>query len=231
MGKQKGNKRVDFQSLTIITILILFIGLGAFALVQSLQPKDSVEEKTERVDIQITDQPVIGDSKAPVQIVEFGDFKCPSCKNFHELVYPLLKKEYIDTGKVKMVFRNLQFLGEDSMTAGMIGEAIYQQNPEAFWKYYDLIYQNQQDETKVWATPEFILPLVKKHIPEVDVNKISQEVRNKTHEKTVKDDNEYARKLMVDGVPAIYVNGIKIENPLDYKELKDTIEKELKENG
>lgn len=228
MGKKK---KIDLQSLTILTILLLFVGLGVFALFQSFQPKDASEEEVQRIHIETANQPVIGDSNAKVQIVEFGDFKCPSCKQFHSLVYPLLKKEYIDTGKVKMTFRNLQFLGEDSITAGMIGEAIYQQKPDAFWKYYDLIYKNQQDEMKVWATPEFILPLVKKHIPEVDVNKISQEVKNKTHEKTVKDDNQYARKLMIDGVPAVYVNGIKINNPLDYKELKDTIEKELKNNG
>lgn len=212
------------QSLTFITILFVFIGLGGFVLFQSIQ---SGEEK-QRVDIDVKNQPAIGNANAPVKIVEFGDFKCPSCKRFHDIVYPLLKKEYIDTGKVQLVFRNFQFIGTDSITAGMIGEAIYAQKPEAFWKYYSLIYQNQKDENTVWATPEYILPLVKKHIPEIDINKINEDVKNEKYKQEVANDNSYARSLQLDGVPAVYVNGIAIDNPLDYRELKNQIEEELK---
>lgn len=226
MAKKHKKKKIDMQSVTLLTILVLFIGIGGYAIVQSFQSDDS-KEQVKRVQINVESQPVIGDSKAPVTIVEFGDYKCPSCKNFHETVYPLLKKEYIDTGKVKMVFRNFQFLGEDSITAGMIGEAIYKQKPEAFWKYYDLIYKNQKEETTVWATPEFILPLVKKHIPEVDTNKISKEVQEKVYEQEVVKDNQYAQSLQLTGVPAVFVNGIEV-NAMDYRQLKDTIEKELK---
>lgn len=226
MAKKHKKKKIDMQSVTLLTILVLFIGIGGYAIVQSFQSDDS-KEQVKRVQINVENQPVIGDSKAPVTIVEFGDYKCPSCKNFHETVYPLLKKEYIDTGKVKMVFRNFQFLGEDSITAGMIGEAIYKQKPEAFWKYYDLIYKNQKEETTVWATPEFILPLVKKHIPEVDTNKISKEVQEKVYEQEVVKDNQYAQSLQLTGVPAVFVNGIEV-NAMDYRQLKDTIEKELK---
>lgn len=225
MSKKK-RKKIDMQSLTFITILLVFIGLGGFVLFQSLQSDNGGEKQ--RLSVDIKNQPAIGDPNAPVKIVEFGDFKCPSCKNFQEIVFPLLKKEYIDTGKVQMVFRNFQFLGEDSITAAMIGKSIYAQNPEAFWKYYDLIYRNQKDENTVWATPEFILPLVKKNIPEIDINKTSEEVKNKKYKQDVEKDNEYARSLQMDGVPAVFVNGIPVDNPLNYRELKNEIEKELK---
>ncbi len=222
---KKNRKKIDMQSLTFITILLVFIGLGGFVLFQSFL-SDSGEEK-QRVNVDIQNQPAIGDANAPVKVVEFGDFKCPSCKNFQELIYPLLKKEYIDTGKVQLVFRNFQFLGEDSITAAMIGKSIYTQNPEAFWKYYELIYRHQKDEGTVWATPEYILPLVKKNIPEIDINKTSEEVKNKKYKTEVEKDNEYARSLQLSGVPAVFVNGMPIDNPLDYRELKNVIEKEL----
>lgn len=228
MAKKPAKKKLDMQSLTLITILVVFIGLGAFTLIQSFQSGANSNEP-KRVNLNIKNQPVIGDSKAPVTIVEFGDYKCPSCKMFHDTVYPLLKKDYIDTGKVKMVFRNFQFLGQDSVTAGMIGKAIYQQNKAAFWKYYDLIYTNQQEETKVWATPEYILPLVKKEIPEVDTNKISKALKDKVYEQEIAKDNQYAQSLQLGGVPAVFVNGIPIENAQDYQQLKSTIEKELKQ--
>lgn len=220
----KKRKKMDMQSLTFLTILVIFIGLGGFVLFQSIQA-DSEEEKVVQIDIQ--NQPTIGDSKAPVTIVEFGDFKCPSCKRFHDIVYPLLKKEYIDTGKVQFVFRNFQFLGEDSITAAMIGKSIYQQNPDAFWKYYDLIYQHQKDENTVWATPEFLLPLVKKHIPEININQVNEEAKNKKYQQEIEKENNYARSLQLDGVPALFINGRPVENPLDFREIKNTIEKEL----
>jgi protein-disulfide isomerase len=179
------------------------------------------------VEINVRDQPVIGDPKAPVTLVEFGDFKCPSCKMFHDNVYPMLKKEYIDTGKVKMVFRNFQFIGQDSLTAGMIGRAIYKQKPDAFWKYYDLIYANQQNEAIAWATPEYILPLVKAEIPEVDTNKISQSLKKNTYQTDIVRDNQYAQALKIESVPTIYVNGLPVKQALDYNALKNTIEKEL----
>lgn len=222
MAQKHKKKKIDIQSITIITLLVVFIGVGIYALVQSFQPVVK-----QSVDMNISDQPVIGDPNAPVTVVEFGDYKCPACKNFHDTVYPLLKKDYIDTGKVKMVFRNFQFLGEDSITAGMIGRSIYKQKPEAFWKYYDLIYQNQQEETAVWATPEFILPLVEKHIPEVDTNQISKELKEKTYEQDVIKDNQYAQSLQLSSVPSVFVNGVEIDDSLNYRALKDEIEKEL----
>lgn len=223
----KKRRKIDVQSLTFLTILIVFIGLGGIVLFQSFIDKPESEAE-KRVQVDIRNQPMLGNSKAPVTIVEFGDFKCPSCKQFHDVVYPILKKEYIDTGKVKFVFRNFQFIGEDSITAANIAKSIYKQKPAAFWKYYDLIYQHQQDENKVWATPEYILPLVKKHIPEINLNKLNEEAKNDKYKQEIVKENQYARSLQLDGVPAVFVNGLQIENPLDFRELKNAIEKELR---
>lgn len=221
---KKNRRKIDMQSLTFLTILVLFIGLGGVVLFQSL----SADEKVKRVQIDIQNQPVLGNPKAPVTIVEFGDFKCPSCKQFHDFVYPLLKKEYVDTGKVKFVFRNFQFLGDDSITAANIGKSIYQQQPDAFWKYYDLIYRHQKDENTVWATPEYILPLVRKNIPEINLNKLNEEAKNQKYKQEIEKENQYARSLQLDGVPSVFVNGRPIDNPLDFRQLKNVIEEELK---
>lgn len=60
-----------------------------------------------RVTIAFAGRPVLGDRAAGVGIVEFSDFECPFCRRFHTTVHPLLKRDYIDTGKAQMIFRDL----------------------------------------------------------------------------------------------------------------------------
>src|SRR5688500_606459 len=55
--------------------------------------------------VSVDDDPVLGDKNAPVTIVEFSDYECPFCKRHFEQTYPQLLKDYVDTGKVKLVFR------------------------------------------------------------------------------------------------------------------------------
>ncbi|MBL7058898.1 thioredoxin domain-containing protein [Candidatus Pacearchaeota archaeon] len=59
-----------------------------------------------RIDVEIGDSPVKGDSNAPVTIVEFSDYECPYCGRHFAQTYPQLLSEYVDTGKVKMVFKD-----------------------------------------------------------------------------------------------------------------------------
>ena len=48
---------------------------------------------------------VLGDEKAPVTVIEYASMTCPHCANFHEVTYPEMKKRYIDTGKIRFIFR------------------------------------------------------------------------------------------------------------------------------
>ncbi|SHE52267.1 Protein-disulfide isomerase [Seinonella peptonophila] len=231
MAQKKAKSGIDIQSVMLFSLLIIFLGLGVFVLFDYIVKGDSTSTTTQKVEnFDYANQPRIGKTTAPIKIMEFGDFKCPTCKFFHDEVYPQLKKEYIDTGKVQMYFKNLQFLGKDSVTAGMVGESIYKLNNDAFWKYYDAIYQNQQDESKEWATPAFLLDLVKKHIPEVDVKRIEAELTAKTYEKAVVTESaEAQQKYKLTAVPSIYVNGKQLDNEvaLSYPKLKAYLEKEL----
>lgn len=224
--KQKKKSIFDMQNLMILTV-VLFLGLGVFAIFNS-NTSSSESRPQKPVQFDYSKQPAIGSPDAPVKLMEFGDFKCPACKAFHDTIYPQLKKEYIDTGKVQMHFTNYQFLGEDSITAGIAGESVYRQNPEAFWKFYESIYANQGKESVTWATPEFLTQLVKKHIPEVEAEQVAKDIKNKTYEKDVLADNDLAQKSHVESVPAIFINGKQVEQSLDYNELKNAIESELK---
>lgn len=90
----------------------------------------------------LKDAPVFGDPKAPITIVEYGDFECPVCRNFHDAIRGMLPKY----PQVKLVFKDfpLDQIHPWARTAALAGRCAYQQDPKAFWKMYDLIYDNQE---------------------------------------------------------------------------------------
>jgi protein-disulfide isomerase len=85
--------------------------------------------------------PVFGDPKAPITIVEFGDFECPVCRNFHDAVRGMLP----NYPQVKLIFKDFPIdqIHPWARTAALAGRCAYQQDPKAFWKMYDIIYDNQ----------------------------------------------------------------------------------------
>jgi protein-disulfide isomerase len=168
--------------------------------------------------------PVLGDAKAPIKIVELGDFKCPSCQYFSQEIEPQLKKDFIDKGIASLHFMNFTIIGPDSVTAALAGQAIYHQNQEAFWKFYDVIYKNQQDEKIQWATPDFLTELARKEGLSVDYDKLKQDIVSKTYQNEVDEQNAFARKNQFSSTPTILINGKKFDKVFDYNALKTAIE-------
>ena len=93
--------------------------------------------------IRMMDAPALGDPKAPVTIVEYSDFECPVCRNLHDALRSILPNY---GAKVRVIFKDfpLEQLHPWARTAAIAGRCAYQQKPEAFWKIYDLIYDNQE---------------------------------------------------------------------------------------
>ena len=84
--------------------------------------------------IGVDDDPVLGSPNAKVLMIEFGDYQCPSCRMFWKDVEPRIKKEYIDTGKVKLVFRDFPIvqIHPEALLAAMAVDCSADQN-----KYWD----------------------------------------------------------------------------------------------
>ena len=96
-----------------------------------------------RAQIQMNDAPSLGDPKAPVTLVEYSDFECPVCRNLHDALRGLLPNY---AGKIRVVFKDypIEQLHPWARTAAIAGRCAYQQDPKAFWKMYDFIYDNQE---------------------------------------------------------------------------------------
>jgi protein-disulfide isomerase len=85
--------------------------------------------------------PIYGDPKAPITIVEYSDFQCPVCRSLHDAIRGILPKY----PQVKLIFKDfpLDNIHPWAHTAALAGRCAYHQDPKAFWKLYDLIYDNQ----------------------------------------------------------------------------------------
>jgi protein-disulfide isomerase len=102
--------------------------------------KDPLAETRAHLDLK--DAPSLGDPNAPVTLVEFSDFECPVCRSLHGALRGLLP----NYPQVRVVFKDfpLESLHPWARTAALAGRCAYQQDPKAFWKVYDSIYDQQE---------------------------------------------------------------------------------------
>ena len=88
------------------------------------------------------DDPVLGSVDAPVTMIEFSDFQCPFCARFYSETLPLIKANFIDTGLVKMVYRDfpLQSIHPNAIPAAVASECADEQG--AYWEYHDILFED-----------------------------------------------------------------------------------------
>lgn len=102
--------------------------------------KDPLAETRSRIEMK--DAPALGDPEAQVTLVEFSDFQCPVCRSLHDVLRGMLPKY----PQVRVVFKDfpIDSLHPWARTAALAGRCAYQQDPKAFWKVYDAIYDQQE---------------------------------------------------------------------------------------
>jgi protein-disulfide isomerase len=95
------------------------------------------------VKISLDNDPIRGDPNAPITIVEFSDFQCPFCARFHVQTLPLLLEEYIDAGKVNLVYRDfpIQSIHPNALPAAVAAECANEQGK--YWEYHDTLFEKQ----------------------------------------------------------------------------------------
>lgn len=96
--------------------------------------------------------PIMGDSNAPITILEWGDYQCTFCYKFHQNTLDVINEDFIKTGKVKLIFKDFPLNGPDSLLAA---EASYcAQDQKKYWQYHDELYSNWKGERTGWITRE-----------------------------------------------------------------------------
>lgn len=134
-------------------LLGVIVAITAVAIFASSENADLDVSRTYGTISTSMGSPILGNPSASVTIVEFGDYQCHQCYDWHHNVKPSVTRDYIDTGKVNLVFMDLAFLGSDSTNAA---QASYCAEDQGFyWDYHDLLYNSQEPEIDGgWANSE-----------------------------------------------------------------------------
>ncbi|WP_170341279.1 DsbA family protein [Ruegeria arenilitoris] len=184
----------------------------------------SAEAQNADLDTSTIVEMVQGAEDAPVEIIEYASYTCPHCANFHQGPYKQLKKEYIDTGKVKFIYREVYF-DRYGIWASMVARC---GGPEKFFGITDLIYQGQSEWTRAGGPAEIVEELRKiGRLAGLSNDQLEACLQDGTKAQTLV--AWYQKNAEQDGIqatPSFVVNGKKVDNQ-SYDEFKALIEKEL----
>lgn len=169
-------------------------------------------------DISVDDDAVLGDPDAPVTIIEFSDYECPYCKRGYDVVQQI-KEKYIDTGKVKFVYRDFPLsFHQNAKNAAMAAECAGDQ--DKYYEMHDQIFENQK---KITETD------LKVYAEDIGLNMTTFNdcFDNETHADEIQADFEAGREYGVTGTPAFFVNGWYLKGAQPFSEFEKLIEQEL----
>ncbi|MDE4097950.1 MULTISPECIES: DsbA family protein [Rhodobacterales] len=176
------------------------------------------------VDTSTITEMVQGAEDAPVTLIEYASYTCPHCANFHTGPYKKLKEEYIDTGKVKFIYREVYF-DRYGLWASMIARCA---GPEKFFGMTDLIFKEQSDWARAGGATEIVDALRKiGRLAGLENDQLEACLQDGTKAQTlVTWYQENAEEHDVTATPSFVLNGKKIENQ-SYDSFKALIEAEL----
>jgi protein-disulfide isomerase len=178
-------------------------------------------------------EPVLGNQNAKVTVVEFGDFQCPFCKNFFQNTFSQIKTQYIDSGKIKYIFRHfpLTQIHVNAQIAAVAAECANQQGK--FWQYHDILYTSgQSDGTGLDQAS------LEKYANTLGLNngtfgfgknKFNQCLEGNSTLKIVQADQAEGVKDGVTGTPTFYINGIQLVGAQPFTAFQTAIDAALKQ--
>lgn len=188
------------------------------------------------VDIPIGNSPVIGNPNASVTIVIFSDFSCPYCAaaegynaaaiqalrsrdSSWQAPMPLIKSKYVDTGKVKLVFK--YFPGHGSgKAAHLIAWSLNEQGK--FWEFGELSFANQEKTGNFDAMKALAVQVG------ANMTKLQADLDSGKYNYKFEEDKQLGLDSGVQGTPTFFVNGIKIEGAQSFSEFDKLIQSKLK---
>ena len=146
--------------------------------------------------------PILGSVDAPLTLVEFGDYQCSFCKRHFDQTHDLIMKNYVETNKVKIVFKDLIVTpGKDSIHAAHAAHCAKDQG--MFWKYHYMLYNNWEGESTGWVTSDNLNKFAKNI--GLDINKFSKCMSENKWMELINASQDDANTLGVTGTPSFFL--------------------------
>lgn len=171
------------------------------------------------IEVSEDDDSVLGDPDAPVTIIEFSDYECPFCSRFYLNTLPQLKSEYIDTGKVKLIYRDFPLsFHPDAQKAAEAAECAGEQ--DKYYEMHDKIFENQQAIT---------ITDLKKYAKEIglNTNEFDECLDSGEMASEVQKDFQEGQQAGVQGTPTFFINDKPLVGAQPFEAFKQIIEGEL----
>ena len=222
MGEAKGLIAVG-----IVTLVILIGGVFLLSKGGNTPSKPVIVDKSVLVS---ADSHQTASASAQITIVEFGDYRCPACKE----AYPAAKQIIKDYGdKINFVFRNYPFLPDSAIDSAPNASTLAANSAECaadqgkFWQMHDWLYDNQPDESNIKMYN--VTDLTKAAVSlGVDETKFKSCLSSKTDNGRVQADYAAGQLANVTGTPSFFVNGQLLSGVPTYDDLKSVIDQLLK---
>ncbi|MFH0890822.1 MAG: thioredoxin domain-containing protein [Candidatus Liptonbacteria bacterium] len=170
---------------------------------------------------------VMGNKDAKVTFIEYGDYQCPFCGRFFTQIEADLIDDYVKTGKVKFIYRDLAFLGPESVAAAEAAECSKDQNK--FWQFHDAIYAEEikdGQEHNNNLTKELFIKLAKQ--VGMNADEFTKCYVDKKYSKIVADNVRAAQNAGINSTPTSFINDQKISGAQPYATFTAAIDALLK---
>jgi protein-disulfide isomerase len=212
------NRRAVLSSLAVVLGAGAWLSLSGNGLIAAAQAQSA------EIDTSGITEMVLGDADAPVEIIEYASFTCPHCASFHTGDYKQLKADFIDTGKVRFVYREVYF-DRYGLWASMLARC---GGAERFFGITDLLYENQSTWSRA-SDPAAVADELRRigrlaGLPEEDMEACLQD--GEMAQTLVAWYQDNAQEHGIDATPSFVVNGRKVSNR-SYADFKALIESEL----
>ncbi len=204
---------------------------------QQAPPQQAPPEDTTPKKVSIDDDPVLGDENAKVTMIDFSDYECPFCKRYFDDAFAQIKKDYIDTGKVKYVYRDLPLSFHDPMAtleAVAANCARAQGDDSTYFKYHNEIFTRTKSNGNGLTKDD--LTTIATDLG-LDTGSFTTCVNDEKNKEEVQKDLADATKVGASGTPTFFIGkstgngvitGTKIVGAQPYSAFQAEIDKQLK---
>jgi len=172
--------------------------------------------------------PILGDKNAPLTLVEFGDYQCTFCNNFFHETEKSIFVNYVETGKVKILFKDFIVVGQDSIHAANAAHCANDQ--QMFWQYHSILYNNWAGEGTGWVSSEQLNKFA--NTLGLNIDKFSKCISESKWEELVNASHDDGVALGVTATPTFFVidqnkNILKITGAQQYDVFKEVFDASL----
>jgi protein-disulfide isomerase len=179
------------------------------------------------VEVSEDDDPFLGKDNAPIVMIEFSDYQCPFCRLFWRDTLPSIKKDYIDTGKVKFVYRDFPLsIHPAAQISAVAANCAGEQGK--YWQYHDKIF-SEQDKINRNGTVTYSRTELEKWARELGLNtqNFKSCLDSKKYDSEVAKDLNDGQAAGATGTPAFFINGRLVSGALPYASFKSILDEEL----